>query len=208
MKDTLLFLLFVCFLINSIKTEFTMYNLTNYNKLTYNSGKESITILNIEKINENEIYITYKIKNNKFISNSIKYIFTNDYPNNNTNLEFPDLISCTDSKESNKGHRLHFKIKKQEKKYLILENLQSETPGEIEIENTKPSSKAVIVIAIISVVLIIGIIGAFIFIGKYIFNKRQKELMTNYASSFVDENPSLIPNDNNQEEVKVNKLDE
>ena len=30
---------------------------------------------------------------------------------------------------------------------------------------------------------------------KYIYSKRQKEVMTNYASSFVAENPGLMPND-------------
>ena len=190
-----------------IKTQYTKYNLTRYSKLIYNSKNETITILNIEGIEEKNIYLTYKIKKTKFTSNSIGYIFTDDYPNNNTNLDFSEIISCTDSKESNKEHKLYFKFKKENKKYLILENLKSLTPGDIEIENTKPASKAVIAIAIIGVVLIIGIIVAFIFIGKYIFNKRQKELMSNFSSSFVDEEPSLVRNGNNQED-NVNKLDE
>ena len=209
MKKNLFLILFICFLINAIKAEYTKYNLVIYNKLTYNGENETITIVDITGINENDIYINYKIQNNKFTNNNLRYIFTDDYPNNNnTNFDFKGPINSIDSKESNNEYTLYFKIKKENKKYLILENLRGLAPGNIQIENIKSGSKAVIVIAIISLILLIGIIGAFIFIGKYIFDKRQKELMKNYASSFVDENPSLVPNGNNQEESNANKLDE
>ena len=208
MQKSLILKLFICFLINAIKAEYTKYNLVIYNKLTYNGENETITIVDISGINENDIYINYKIQNNKFTNNNLRYIFTDDYPNNNTNFDFKGPINSIDSKESNNEYTLYFKIKKENKKYLILENLRGLAPGNIEIENTKSGSKAVIIIAIISLFLLIGIIGAFIFIGKYIFDKRQKELMKNYASSFVDENPSLVPNGNNQEESNANKLDE
>ena len=35
------------------------------------------------------------------------------------------------------------------------------------------------------------------FVGKYIYSKRQKEVMANYASSFVAENTGLMPNEEN-----------
>ena len=104
--------------------------------------------------------------------------------------------------------KLTYRFKTNNYKYLVLQNLQSISDTKIKIkikisgnkDDDKNKSKAIVPIIIISIILVAGIVVAFIFVGKYIFNKRQKELMGNYASSFVAENSDLVPNEENQVE--------
>ena len=86
--------------------------------------------------------------------------------------------------------KLTYRFKTNNYKYVVLQNLKSISDTKIKIKikilgnkDDDKKLKAIVPIIIISIILVVGIVVAFIFlgIGKYIFNKRQKELMGNYV---------------------------
>ena len=79
----------------------------------------------------------------------------------------------------------------------ILLNLKNTYGDNIEVEIIKSSSNSSTLLAITiicSIAGVISLIAVFIVVGKYIYVKRQEELLRkDYGSSFVGENPSVIP---------------
>ena len=210
------FIILFFFLISSSKEK--IQEITKDQNVTYNGTELSYTILNTTKINEKQFNIIYEIlDNSNFLSTTIKYEFFKNY----NESEIFVLNKVMVGKADKNKNKITFEFQKDNNNnYLIVENLQSNSNKLIEIKleikknpinNDKRNSKAIIPITIISIILVIGIIVAFIFVGKYIFNKRQKEMMGNYASSFVADSPSLVPNEETSQEETTHsnvKIDE
>ena len=138
-----------------------------------------------------------------------KNSFTNNSPNDyfETQSSIKGIIDYSLENEI----KITYNITKEEGKYLVLFNIICKDGESIEVEHIKKekktkenrykednkNNKVLIPIIIISIIAVFGIIIGFIILGKYIYNKRQQEVMGNYASSFVDENPGLVPNNDN-----------
>ena len=194
-----------------------IYQLNKYNNLTFINNASIFMVLDCSDITANEIYITFINYNETFIDDKFYYHFTNDYPNNE--FKTTKQINSYNKEVLNEGQKLFYKIKKDSEKYLVFKNIRCNVNNTIEIQNTqkpgstanKSNSSAVIIIIIVSITVVIIIVVAFIFVGKYIYTIRQKEIMANYASSFVDDtnqNSSLVPDDNQEQRQEKNNSEE
>ena len=218
MKEILFYILFISFLIYS--SEFKIYDLSKYGKLIYNHTHLSLSVLNINDIKEEQIEIIYKIQKNMHDDyEKLYYCFINEYPSENDN-DFTSEKSTKgiidDSLENET--KITYNIKKEEGQYLVLFNIICNEGEFIEVEHIKKENNkqngnkrdnkgntGLIVIIITSIIVVAGIIIGFIILGKYIYNKRQQEVMGNYASSFVEENSGIVPNDaNNEKQEHIN----
>ena len=219
MKAILFIILATYYLCNA---ENKVYTLFKYDNLTFINKDTIFIALDCSDITGNEIYITLINHNESFIDDKFYYNFTDEYPNND--FKTTKMINSYSKEKLVVGEKLFYKIKKESAQYLVFKNVKCNENNTIEIENTetigntnvKSNSSIVIVIALVSVTLVVIILVTFILVGKYIYNKRQKEIMANYASSFVDDtnkNPSLIPDDKKEQEqeqeqnINVNKND-
>ncbi len=212
MKELFFIIIFLIYFVYTIETD--ILTLEKYKKITYINENEKLIVLDTSEINTNEIYITFTNFNESFTSDSLSYNFINNYPNED--FDTSKIINSYNKKSFNNGQKVYYKIKKESDKYLVFKSIKCNNGNSIEVENTeKPgiseaplNSPIVIVIIIVSISVVIIIVVIFIFVGKYIYNKRQKELMANYASSFVgdnNENPSLVPNDKKENEDDNNE---
>ena len=190
-----------------------VYTLYKYDNLTYINKDTIFIVLDCSDITGKEIYITLINHNESFSEDKFYYNFIDEYPNND--FRTTKMINSYSKEKLVVGEKLFYKIKKESAKYLVFKNVKCKENNTIEIENTetigntnvKSNSSIVIVIALVSITLVAIIVATFIIVGKYIYNKRQKEIMANYASSFVDDtnkNPSLLPNDKKEEEQEQN----
>ena len=216
MKE-ILFFLFI-FLLLVLSSEIKIYNLKKYGILIYEGIEPSLTVLETTNIKGNEINITYSIKYSSFLNEELNYSFIDDYPDNDKDFIPINSIISNERTALNNELKLHFSINKEKHKYLILQNLLSPNQDitKIELKNIKnefeeeeddSSSNALTAIIVISIISVFAIVAAFVFVGKYIFDKRQKEIMSNYASSFVDDKSSLLPNNESKNESNDNKED-
>ena len=214
MKEILIFLLFFAFLIET--SDGKIYNLKKYGKLIYQALEPSLTLLDTTYIKGNEINITYTIKYTYFLNEELNYSFIEDYPNNENDFNPTYTITSNKREILDNELKLYFAINNEKKKYLLLQNLLSPntTVTSIVVENLKneneeededSSSTALTAIIVIGLVSVAAIITTFVLIGKYMFNKRQKEILSNYASSFVDDKSSLLPDNESNSESKDNK---
>ena len=212
MKRILFFISFLCLLLYSVEKSYLLDN----QKIEYNDTQPSFTIIDISTIKEKEIVITYKFDEN-FIHNETElyYDFLDNYTkdNNDNDFKVEKSISFYRRYNSNNKLELYYKITKERKKYLVLANFLCQNSESIEVDclqkrNDNKNNKIIIIIIIISITLVVGIIVGFILVGKYLFNKRQKEIMAKYNSSFVEENPSLIPNDKENNPSNNDKIDD
>ena len=207
MKELFFIIIFLVYFVYTIEKDILI--LEKNKKITYINEDEKLIVLDTSKINTNEIYITFTNLNESFTSDSLYYNFINDSPSDD--FDPSKIINSYNKKSYNNGQKVYYKIKKESEQYLVFKSVKCNNGNSIEVENTeKPgiseaplNSPIVIVIIVVSISVVIIIVVIFIFVGKYIYNKRQKELMGNYASSFVgdnNENPSLVPNDKNEKE--------
>ena len=217
MKAILFFILFISFLI-IYSSENIIYELSKYGKVIYSNTNTSYSLLDITGIKEEQLEIIYTIhKNHNYDEyNILYYSFTNIYPND-TKCEVEKSINGIINDSFEKEIKITFNIKKEEGKYLLLLNIKCNDDESIEVEhikkekepNPKPKengdgkdnkdNKGLILIIIMSIIVVAGIIIGFIILGKFIYNKRQQEVMGSYASSFVEENPGLVPNNEQKE---------
>ena len=200
MKEMLFLISFMPFLIYSTEK---IYNLTKYGNLIYDDTSPSLTVLDTTDITDKEIEIIYTVQNNHE-NTRINYSFTNEFPNNGFTSNYYFFSSRNNSLDGKV--KMTYNFQKREGKYLVLMNIICKDNEKIEVEHRKKDNTSLIIIIIISIIVVIGIIVGFIFIGKYIYNKRQKEIMGNYASSFVAENPSLVPNEEKEKSDNNNNI--
>jgi len=200
MKEIILTLTSLFILIIKVTSEPHIYKLKKYKSYIYNDTDNSYSVLESINVEGKEIDITYEIENGIFSNTLLCYYFTdtNAYDKKSIENKFDVCVYTKKNESSTSKNKFKacYRIKKDKKyKYLVLKNLPNEQGKSIEVKNRRTTKKTVIIIFVVSLIIICGIIAAFVFIGKYIYSKRQKEVMSNYASSFVAENPGLMPND-------------
>ena len=178
----------------SIIYSLKIYDLSTNSKRKYNSRTTSYCFINLTKISYKEIIINFTIKNqtkSTFKTETLYYNFSDHLKGNIKKIGY-ETIESYKNDSFNNSYKIFFRIKKQDGNFLTFKNLEADE-DETYVENEiKTSNKAVIAIIIIAVVVVVILIIIFIVVGKSMYNKRQKELMAKYASSFVDNN-GLIP---------------
>ena len=106
-----------------------IFNLPLYGSVTYSGNNPSLSILDISGLEDDIIYISYYVRRSS-LKTTLNYGFTDVYPDENfecTN-ETTKIHSSTTStgkspNKSIKSIELYFEIEKQNKKYIVLENL-------------------------------------------------------------------------------------
>ena len=138
-----------------------------YGSCKYNGSLSGISVLDTSGIEGEEIYISFSINQKSFYTESLNYDFSDDYPIGfyyrfPKKLEESDGISSTSTskakikKTTTYHYQLCFTIPRENKKYLIIENL--EYPNRfitIEHHKTNPYTTFTVVAIIISVVFVI-----------------------------------------------------
>ena len=184
-----------------------IYNLTEYGKLKYSVRYRSITVLELSNINEEDIYLTYEINNTSFEEDKLMYIFSDVYPDDSTSIPY-------EVKEYDKQHyssynkgilinetKIFYKIKKEDKKYLLLDNLQVTYKGDIiEIEHILTPVNT-IVPAIICILSVIIQIFVFIFLAKRISKNRKISFINPNALNGISDSP-ILDNDKD-DQIKI-----
>ena len=212
MKEILLTLIY--FLLIKISSQKKLHILNKYKSFIYDENYTTYACLESINVEGKEIELTYEIHNGSFSNSSLYYYFTDTKPEENTNFEKiqfqgPVFSKKNETSISKNKNKTTYRIKKDKKlKYIILQNLENKEGKTIEVKNKRTSKKTVIVIFVISLIIICAIIATFVFVGKYIYSKRQKEVMTNYATSFVAENPGLVPNEESNAIIENNEINE
>jgi hypothetical protein len=106
-----------------------LFNLSLYGSLKYSGSDPSLSILDISGFEDDVIYISYYIKHSSFKTKLLNYEFTDVYPDKYfecTNQAKSSRSSTTSTGKKSKkitSIDLYFEIEKQNKKYLVLENL-------------------------------------------------------------------------------------
>ena len=107
-------------------TKRQLFYLPLYGSVKYNGNSPGLSILNTSGLEDDIIYIKYYIERSSFNTEILNYGFTDVYPD--------EYFECTNSTKSsffstkinnNKitSISLYFEIEKQDKKYIVLENL-------------------------------------------------------------------------------------
>ena len=141
-----------------------LFNLSLYGSVKYNGNYPGLSILDISGFEDDEIYISYYIKRSSFKTKILNYEFTDVYPDK--------YFQCTNQKQSSHSSTtstgkktskkitsidLYFTIEKQNKKYLVLENLLYEG-YDIEVTHHKHNPITwIIVFVVIFSVLWVGL---------------------------------------------------
>ena len=104
-----------------------LFNLTLYGRpVKYNGNYPFLSILDISGLEDDIIYISYYIKRSSFNTEILNYGFTDVYPDEYfecTNPTKSSHFSTTTTVNKNTSIRLYFEIEKQNKIYLLIENL-------------------------------------------------------------------------------------
>ena len=107
-----------------------LFNLSLYGSLKYSGSDPSLSILDISGFEDDVIYISYYIKHSSFKTKLLNYEFTDVYPDKY--FECTNQAKSSHSSTTSTGKKksknitsidLYFGIEKQNKKYLVLENL-------------------------------------------------------------------------------------
>ena len=103
-----------------------LYNLPLYDSVKYNGKYPSLSILDISGLEDDIIYISYYIKRSSFNTEILNYGFTDVYQDEYfecTNPTKSSHFSTTTTVNKNTSIKLYFEIEKQNKIYLLIENL-------------------------------------------------------------------------------------
>ena len=155
-----------------------LFNLTLYGlSVKYNGNYPSLSILDISGLEDDIIYISYYIKRSSFNTEILNYGFTNVYPDEyfeSTNPTKSSHYSITTAANKNTSIKLYFEIEKQNKKYLVLENLLYQG-YDIEVAHHKYNTKTgAIIFLVIFILLWISIISFSLY--KVYKKKKQQNL--------------------------------
>ena len=142
-----------------------LFNLSLYDSIKYDGNYPSLSILDISGFEDDIIHISYYIKRSSFGTKTLHYGFTDVYPDqyfeckNQTQKSFTSTTSY--GKKNNKkitSIDLYFEIEKQNKKYLVLENLLYKG-YEIEVTHHKHNPNTIVIIVIV-IFFILWVSGA------------------------------------------------
>jgi hypothetical protein len=171
-----------------------LFNLTLYGSLKYNGNYPSLSILDISGLEDDAIYISYYIKRSGFKTKILNYEFTDVYPD--------EYFECTSQKQSSYASTtstgkktnkkitsidLNFEIEKQNKKYLVLENLLYQG-YEIEVNHHKHNPKTLMIILIVLFIVVWVSIASF---AIYSVCKKRKQAKSKIID-FKKEEPSPL----------------
>ena len=119
--------------ISNSTTSKQLFNLSLYDSMKYYGNNPSLSILDISGFENDIIYISYYIERSGFNTETLNYAFTDVYPDKYFECESQTqksyAIAIFKSKRRRKtttskpSKTLYYEIKKQNKKYLVLENL-------------------------------------------------------------------------------------
>ena len=159
-----------------------LFDLTIHGSMVYLGNTPSFTILDLSGCKDEVIYITYKIKRPNFNTDIIYYEFTDVYPNEyfECTNQMKSSYSSTTSSGKSKSKKitsiaLTFEFEKQNKKYLVLENLLYEGYL-IEVKNTSYNPKVFAVIMTIISLLILGAAVSFYIYMRFCKEKKKKRI--------------------------------
>jgi len=167
----------ISYILSLSETNRQLFYLPLYGSKVYNGNYASLSILNISNYQDEKIYISYYIKRSGFNTKTLNYGFTDDLPDQNfecsNRIESSQQSSTSTGKKKNKKITsliLYFEIEKQNKKYLVLENLLFQEYY-IEVSHNKdmPTDNLIIII--------IGFIAIFLFAGccfLYVYLKNRQ----------------------------------
>jgi len=197
-----IFILFEQFLSTEI------YNIDIYGKYVYSAYYETLSVFNISDFKEDKIYVTYETTGLIFMTENISYDFSDDYPLETSQPQtivlpydrqnYSSYINTTKRYES----KLFFSINKENKKYLIIENLPCKEGENITIENIETPGNNNTLIAV-SIFIVVIIIVTFIILAKVFSRKRRfSTINTNALNSLSTDSPVI--EDDKDEQIKLN----
>ena len=106
-----------------------IFNLPLYGSVTYSGNNPSLSILDISGLEDDIIYISYYVRRSS-LKTTLNYGFTDVYPdeyfectNETTKIHSSTTSTGKSPNKSIKSIELYFEIEKQNKKYIVLENL-------------------------------------------------------------------------------------
>ena len=164
-------------------------NLDQYSSYSYNGTLHGISVLDTSGLGGDKIYISFSIGRSNFITEYLYYDFSDNYPTD-LNYEFPKQLeasegisktstSKTPSKRKTYHYQLFFNIPKENKKYLIINNIEYPKYS-ITIEHHRFNPYLTTIIIVIIIVVVCAIIFA---LGIYLICKHRKR---NRENSFKD----------------------
>ena len=154
-----------------------LFNLPLYGSIKYSGKNPSLSILDISGYEEDAIYISYYIKSNNLGTITLKYEFTDTYPDEYFECACITQKTHSSTTKSNKkvtSLKLYFEIKKQNKKYLVLENIIYKG-YEIEVNHHK-NNPQIWMYALVIIFCILLIAGASFGVYTHCKNKKKKNL--------------------------------
>jgi hypothetical protein len=193
-----------------------LLDLTLYSSLSYSGDYPSLSILDVSGLEEGEvIYISYHIGRSSFDAKLLNYEFTDVYPDEyfecKNQIELSRSMGTTSSSRSSKKRKtvkktiamdLYFEIKKQNKKYLVLENLLFKGYN-LKVTHHKYNPIAwIIIVVVFAVVFWIGV-GSF-FLYNFCKNKKRTK---SSDIDFKKEEPSpLYPPNESYDSTQANTI--
>ena len=175
--------------LNNSTTSKKLLDLPLYSSLSYSGSYPSLSILDVSGFEEDEvIYISYHIGRSSFDVKLLNYEFTDVYPDEyfecKSQIELSHSLETTSGGGSSKKRKtakktiaidLYFEIKKQNKKYLVLENLLFKGYN-LKVTHHKYNPIAwIIIVVVFAVVFWIGV-GSF-FLYNFCKNKKEQNLV-------------------------------
>jgi len=190
-----------------------LFNLPFYGSLKYNGTYPSLSILDISGFENDIIYISYYIKRSSFGTSTLKYGFTDIYPDeyficvNQTQFSSSTASYTKRKKVKKTAHskELYYEIKKQNKKYLVLENLLYKG-YDIEVSHNRLSATTWMVIIVVIVLIFMMIVGS-IFI--YFFCKSIKATKSeniDFKKEKKEEPSPLYPPNQTDDSTQANTI--
>ena len=187
-------ILLISYILSLTTTKKELFNLDLYGSKSYSGDKPSLSILDISGFEKDEIYISYYIKSSGFGTKLLNYSFTDNYPDEyfECTSQTKSTFSSTTStgKKTNKkitSINLYFEIKKENKKYLVLENLLYKGYT-IEVTHHKTNILVWVIVAIVIVLLLFLVVGSLVI---YDVCKKKKKLKSE-SINFKKEEPSPL----------------
>ena len=188
----------ISYILSLSTTNRELFYLPLYGSKEYNGNYASFSILNISNYQDEKIYISYYINSSSFNTEKLSYGFTDDLPDEN--FYCPNIIKSSHSSRNTTGTKkslelisvtLYFEIKKQNKAYLVLDNLlfqdhyivvshNKDMPKEDPKDNTVG-----IILAIIAILILVGCIIFYVYL-------KIKQRTNSKSIDFKKEEPSSL----------------
>ena len=201
MKELILILL-ISYILSLSTTYEQIFQLPIYGSHSYSGNIPSLTFLNISEFKEDKIIISYYIKHFKFLTNEIKYGFTDNYPDINFQCKYRKNYSYTTS-TTNGGTKknkkitsidYYYEIVNQNKTFLVLENLLY-PDYEIEVTHHKEGEflKKIIILLVVFFAVCFFILGLVLFLIFKDTKKKKKSESIDFQKG--EPSPLCPPNE-------------